>query len=74
MTDRPIRVATALLIASGGIVSVAVWLGGDAGRMLNGVGGIGWLIAAVLSVAGLSRTARWRRGVLNAVVATIGLA
>jgi hypothetical protein len=62
--------ATVLLIASGGIVAVAVAIGGNLGRALNGVGGLGWMIGAAILVIGLRRIpSRWRGFAIAAVVA-----
>ena len=74
VTNRRILVATVLLLASGSIVGAAVALGGDAGRVLNGAGGVGWMSAAVLMVTALRRSAGSRWGVGIAVAVTLGLA
>ncbi len=64
------KISTALLIASGAIVGVAVAIGGDIGRALNGVGGLGWIIGAAMLVLSLRRIlARWRGYGIAAVVA-----
>ncbi len=65
-----ITISTVLLIMSGAVVGVAVAIGGDFGRALNGVGGLGWMIGAALLVIGLRRIpSRWRGYGIAAVVA-----
>ena len=59
-----------LLLAAAALVGVAIAAEGAVARGLNGVGGVGWLVAAVL----LTRSLRIERRRGFAVVADVGLA
>lgn len=68
-----IAFSTALLLASGVFVGVAVVVGGGLGRTLNGVGGLGWMVGAALLVIGLRRSPERWRGFGVAAMVSLGL-